>query len=176
MSEVERAWWHSFTSLPIKAMAFTFSIPVSAKASETAPPLLEEPTQTTSRRILLVEDNAIAQRFMRTLLERRGFVVTVAPDGESAIEAVMRDTFHLILMDLQMPGIDGLETTRRIRQLPATATVPIIACTANPSSEVWADCTAVGMNDFLSKPVSKGELFTVLDRHSITKLSVANGN
>ena len=162
-------------SYPGQGSLFTFSIPVSAKANEMAP-LLEEPTQTTARRILLVEDNAIAQRFMKTLLERRGFVVTVAPDGESAIAAVLRDSFHLILMDLQMPGIDGLETTRRIRQLPATATVPIIACTANPSSEVWADCTAVGMNDFLSKPVSKGELFTVLDRHSGARLSVASGN
>ena len=155
---------------------FTFSIPVSAKASETAPPLLEQPTVATSRRILLVEDNAVAQRFMKTLLERRGFDVTVAPDGEAALQIAQQATFHLILMDLQMPGIDGLETTRRLRLMPSMATVPIIACTANPSSEVWAECTAVGMNDFLSKPVSKGELFTVLDRHTSNKVGVASGN
>ena len=155
---------------------FTFSIPVSAKASETAPPLLVQPTVATSRRILLVEDNAVAQRFMKTLLERRGFDVTVAPHGEAAIQIAHQAKFHLVLMDLQMPGIDGLETTRRLRLLPSMAVVPIIACTANPSSEVWADCTAVGMNDFLSKPVSKSELFTVLDRHTSSKIRFASPN
>ena len=163
-------------SYPGQGSLFTFSIPVSAKASETVAPLLQAPTPTGSRSILLVEDNAVAQRFMKTLLERRGYEVTVAPHGEAAIEEVQRASFHLILMDLQMPGIDGLETTRRIRQLPAMTNVPIIACTANPSSEVRADCTAVGMNDFLSKPVSKSELFTVLDRHCGAKLEVASAN
>lgn len=163
-------------SYPGQGSLFTFSIPVSAKASETTPPLLVQPTVATSRRILLVEDNAVAQRFMKTLLERRGFDVTVAPHGEAAIQIAHQAKFHLVLMDLQMPGIDGLETTRRLRLLPSMAVVPIIACTANPSSEVWADCTAVGMNDFLSKPVSKSELFTVLDRHTSSKIRFASPN
>jgi len=163
-------------SYPGQGSLFTFSIPVSAKASETPSPLLEQPTVATSRRILVVEDNSVAQRFMKTLLERRGFDVTIAPHGEAALNAAQNATFHVVLMDLQMPGIDGLETTRRMRQIPSMAAVPIIACTANPSSEVWADCTAAGMNDFLSKPVSKSELFTVLDRHSATKIGVPSPN
>ncbi|OYW08332.1 MAG: hypothetical protein B7X34_08870 [Acidobacteriia bacterium 12-62-4] len=152
-------------SYPGQGSLFTFTIPISAAAAEPPAPLLIEPVEPAGARILLVEDNSVAQRFMTTLLERRGYTVTLAPDGLAALEHAALQHFDLILMDLQMPGIDGIETTRRLRQTDAAATVPIIACTANPSSEVRAECTAAGMNDFLSKPVNSAELFTVLERH-----------
>jgi CheY-like chemotaxis protein len=152
-------------SYPGEGSLFTFSIPISAGKPATAAPAPPVTPEKTAPRILLVEDNAVAQRFMITLLERRGYQVTLAPEGLSALRKVATARFDLILMDLQMPGIDGIETTRRLRQLDATAATPIIACTANPSSEVRAECTAAGMDDFLSKPVNPEELFTVLARH-----------
>lgn len=144
---------------------FTFTTPISAGQPVMAGPALPTAVEKTAPQILLVEDNAVAQRFMKTLLERRGYQVTLAPDGLSAVRKAATVRFDLVLMDLQMPGIDGIETTRRMRQIDAAAAVPIIACTANPSSEVRAECSAAGMDDFLSKPVNPEELFTVLERH-----------
>ena len=119
--------------------------------------------------ILLVEDNDVAQRFMRTVLERKGYDVRVAPSGPDAIDAVTAAPFDLILMDIQMPDMDGLECTRRIRRLPAGKTVPIVACTANTAYEVRASCVEAGMNDFLSKPVHTGELVEVVAKYIHTR-------
>jgi len=152
-------------SYPGEGSLFTFTIPISGAIAAARLPDLPEATESAASRILLVEDNAVAQRFMITLLERRGYTVTLAPDGMSALRKAATGRFDLVLMDLQMPGIDGIETTRRLRQTESAATVPIIACTANPSSEVRAECTAAGMDDFLAKPVNAQELFTVLERH-----------
>jgi CheY-like chemotaxis protein len=159
-------------SYPGEGSLFTFTIPIGAANGAALLPDLQgaaddvpEAPDSTALRILLVEDNAVAQRFMTTLLERRGYAVTLAPDGLSALRKAATGRFDLVLMDLQMPGIDGLETTRRLRQTESAATVPIIACTANPSSEVRAECRAAGMDDFLAKPVNAQELFTVLERH-----------
>jgi CheY-like chemotaxis protein len=163
-------------SFPGQGSLFTFTIPISAASAEAPALLASETPERAGVRILLVEDNSVAQRFMTTLLERRGYVVTLAPDGMAALGAVARQHFDLVLMDLQMPGIDGIETTRRMRQTESAATVPIIACTANPSSEVRADCTAAGMNDFLSKPVNSAELFTVLDRYAGMRRGVASSS
>jgi CheY-like chemotaxis protein/nitrogen-specific signal transduction histidine kinase len=152
-------------SYPAQGSLFTFTIPISRAAAEIPAPPVAEPAERKTARVLLVEDNTVAQRFMTTLLERRGYTVALAPDGMVALQLAEQQPFDLVLMDLQMPGIDGLETARRLRQTAAAANVPIIACTANPSSEVRAECTAAGMNDFLSKPVNSAELFTVLERY-----------
>ncbi len=163
-------------SYPRQGSLFTFTIPISAAAAEQPAPLLTEPVEPVMTRVLLVEDNSVAQRFMTTLLERRGYAVTLAPDGMAALNAAEHKHFDLILMDLQMPGIDGIETTRRLRQTNSARVVPIIACTANPSSEVRAECTAAGMNDFLSKPVNSAELFTVLERHGGLRRGIATSS
>lgn len=160
-------------SYPGQGSLFTFTIPISAAAAEAPAPVGNETPERTGTRVLLVEDNSVAQRFMTTLLERRGYAVTLAPDGMAALQMAEHQNFDLVLMDLQMPGIDGIETARRMRQMASAATVPIIACTANPSSEVRADCTAAGMNDFLSKPVNSAELFTVLERYGRLRRGVA---
>jgi CheY-like chemotaxis protein len=115
--------------------------------------------------ILLVEDNDVAQRFMRTVLERKGYDVRIAPSGQDALDAVATTPFDLILMDIQMPEMDGLECTRRLRQLPKCKTVPIIACTANTAYEVRSSCVDAGMDDFLSKPVHTSELVEVVGKY-----------
>ncbi|MFN0101225.1 MAG: response regulator [Bryobacteraceae bacterium] len=115
--------------------------------------------------ILLVEDNDVAQRFMRTVLERKGYDVCVAPSGVAAIEAVAAAPFDLILMDVQMPEMDGLECTRRVRLLPGGRSVPIVACTANTAYEVRSSCMEAGMDDFLSKPVHIAELVEIVAKY-----------
>jgi CheY-like chemotaxis protein len=119
--------------------------------------------------VLLVEDNEVAQRFMTTVLERKGYRVRVAPTGPEAIDAVATETFDLVLMDIQMPGMDGIETTRRIRHLPGGKFVPIVACTANTSSETRNSCADAGMNDFLAKPVHTGELVEIAGKYIATR-------
>ena len=119
--------------------------------------------------ILLVEDNDVAQRFMRTVLERKGYDVRVAPSGQAAVEAVNAAPFDLILMDVQMPEMDGLECTRRLRLLPGGRSVPIVACTTNTAYEVRASCMEAGMDDFLSKPVHTVELVAIVAKYIAAK-------
>jgi signal transduction histidine kinase/CheY-like chemotaxis protein len=118
--------------------------------------------------ILLVEDNAFNQQVIRELLEAVGASVSVASDGYAAIQLLESKTdtekpFACVLMDLQMPGMDGLEATRRIRANPDWATMPVITLTANAWSEDRDQCLAAGMNDFISKPVHPAHLVSVVD-------------
>jgi CheY-like chemotaxis protein len=115
--------------------------------------------------ILLVEDNEVAQRFMCTVLERKGYEVHVASSGEDAVAAVGDCIFDLILMDVQMPGMDGMEATRMIRRMRDGKNAPIVACTANNSPEVRNLCIASGMDDFLSKPVHTAELVEIVGKY-----------
>lgn len=117
------------------------------------------------RRILVVEDNKISQRVVTHLLRRHEHEVDCVDSGIDAVEAFRRSHYGLILMDLQLPGMDGLETTRRIRALPEGADVPIIALTANASDDHKDRCLEAGMHDFLSKPVQPDELISVISRH-----------
>jgi PAS domain S-box-containing protein len=116
------------------------------------------------RRILLVEDEPINQMVAEELLSSTGLVVDTAENGFAAIQKVQANTYDLILMDMQMPQMDGLEATRRIRKLPGLQTVPILAMTANAFSEDRANCLEAGMNDFLSKPVVPERFYETLIR------------
>jgi CheY-like chemotaxis protein/HPt (histidine-containing phosphotransfer) domain-containing protein len=114
--------------------------------------------------ILLVEDNEINQEVAKQILESTGLFVDVAWHGGEALERVKLRHYDVILMDMQMPVMDGLEATRLIRQLPDYGSVPIIAMTANAFEEDRQQCIAAGMNDFLSKPFDPDTLIAILIR------------
>ncbi|MGH8259073.1 MAG: response regulator, partial [Steroidobacteraceae bacterium] len=118
-------------------------------------------------RVLLAEDNAVNQLLARRLLEKLGAEVTVADTGEAAIARLAAAPFDLVLMDCQMPLLDGYEATRRIRAGaagPAGASVPIIALTAHALSGHREQCLAAGMNDHLTKPIDLPALRALVHR------------
>jgi len=132
---------------------------------------LEESPSTNVRRrkVLLVEDNPVNQRVAQAFLQKLGFQVETAADGQDALDKFLATSYEAILMDLHLPVMDGYEATRRIRahekQGPAGCPmIPIIALTASASEEERQACLDVGLNDFLAKPYSKRELEIVLNR------------
>ena len=113
----------------------------------------------TAIRILLAEDNAINALLTRTLLEADGCHVDVVEDGSLAVDAMRANKYDMIFMDMRMPNMDGLESTRKIRTLSEAAkTIPIVALTANAFDDDRNACFDAGMNDFMTKPVSAEEL------------------
>ncbi len=115
------------------------------------------------RRVLLAEDEPVNREVTRVLLQELGVVIDQAEDGEQAVALAERTPYDLILMDVQMPRLGGLEATRRIRRMTDRARVPILALTANAFVEDRALCLEAGMNDFIAKPVNPEALFeTVL--------------
>ncbi len=114
-------------------------------------------------RILVAEDNAVNQRVLTMQLKRMGCTMTVVENGLLAIEALRNNTFDVILMDCQMPELDGYETTRRIRT-QENNTIPIIAMTANAMAGDREKCLAAGMDDYVSKPVRISEFQETLLR------------
>ncbi len=115
-------------------------------------------------RILVVDDEPMNREVAAQLLAIPGLDVCCAVDGEEAIARVAAGAFALILMDMQMPGMDGLEATRRIRALPNGARVPIVAISGNAFADDRARCLAAGMDHFLAKPYEAEELFATLWR------------
>jgi len=115
-------------------------------------------------RILLAEDNPVNQLFARRLLEKKGHSVTLAMDGEAALRALAAETFDVVLMDLQMPVMDGLEAARRIRERErgSRVHVPIIAMTAHAMSGDREVCLEAGMDGYVSKPIDPRELFATI--------------
>jgi len=113
-------------------------------------------------RVLLVEDNAVNQQVALVFLARGGLHVTIAQNGMEAVDWVKRANFDVVLMDMQMPEMDGLQATRAMRQLPHAADLPIIAMTAAAMDEDRQECLAAGMNAHVSKPIDPKELVRVL--------------
>jgi CheY-like chemotaxis protein len=118
-----------------------------------------------SRRILLVEDDTVAQRIVAHMLGRAGYQVDAAGSGDAAIALASEVGYDLILMDLQMPGKDGIETAAEIRRLPGYQKVPIIALTAHTTEEFRSFTLAQGLEGFLTKPVRSEELLAVVRQH-----------
>ncbi len=152
---------------------FRFRLPLRAAEEEETPPAqpkigppVASDSESLRADVLLAEDNAVNQLVAQRFLERLGCTVTIAANGGEAIEQCRLKSFDAVLMDCQMPDIDGLEATRRIREneLPKGRRVPIIAMTAH-AEDAWRErCHEVGMDDFLGKPVAFEELRKTLLR------------
>jgi CheY-like chemotaxis protein len=112
--------------------------------------------------ILLVEDNVFSQQVGKELLEEANATVVVANNGKEAIDMMLRQRFDCVLMDLQMPVMDGFETTRMIRSDPRLRDAVVIAMTANAGLDDQANALAAGMNEFVTKPTSPNLLFEVI--------------
>ena len=116
-------------------------------------------------RILLAEDNKINQQYATVVLNKGGYHVTIAEDGHQAVEAVRNSDFDLVLMDIQMPGLDGVEATRQIRAMPAPKNaVPIFAMTAHAMRGASDEYLSAGMDDYITKPFQPALLLAKLER------------
>lgn len=154
------------------------SAPVAQEMSAIAAPETQAAPQDGNMhdmpRILLAEDNAINALLTRTLLEADGCYVEVVEDGNLAVDAVKLNKYDMILMDMRMPNMDGLEATRKIRSLSNEAkAIPIIALTANAFDDDRNACFDAGMNDFMTKPVSAEELQQMVQTWTNMTTSVA---
>lgn len=113
-------------------------------------------------RILIVEDDVFGQEIIAEYVGAAGLEVELAGDGVEALQKAQRDYYDLILMDIQMPRMDGLEATRQLRQLPSHADIPIIAVTAHAYAIAEEMSMQAGMNAFLTKPLDPGALYELL--------------
>ncbi|KAA0875714.1 response regulator [Nitrincola tapanii] len=167
-----------FFKLPLEAVLAaepesSFSTPLAAQTPMTEHKIAEafslsEPETPEARvlRILVVEDNRVNQQVALGLLRKLGHEADVANDGLEGLEKLKSQTYDLVLMDMQMPNMDGLEATRALRKLPGNiAQIPVIALTANAMAEDREACLAAGMNDFLAKPVRKEALEASLSKY-----------
>ncbi|MCR8914019.1 ATP-binding protein [Marinobacter sp. PJ-38] len=117
-----------------------------------------------SLNLLLVEDNQVNQVVASSMLRKLGHKVTLAENGKRALEALKSGKFDVVLMDCQMPVMDGYEATREIRENPAWRDLPVIAVTANVMQGDRDDCLECGMNDYITKPYNRADLKSVIDR------------
>jgi signal transduction histidine kinase/CheY-like chemotaxis protein/HPt (histidine-containing phosphotransfer) domain-containing protein len=157
-------FWFTLPVGPVaSSRGATASAPAQGPAQEPGQEPAQEPAhdRSFSGRILVAEDNLINFVVVGELLQRLGLQVDHAPNGEIAVHLAGATHYDLVLMDMQMPVMDGLAATRSIRQL-GLATLPIIALTANAFSSDRADCLAAGMNDFVAKPINRAKLTAIL--------------
>ncbi|HUQ94407.1 MAG TPA: response regulator [Bryobacteraceae bacterium] len=141
-----------FVELPFQLTEMHNEFTLSTETAEAAP----------AARILLVEDNEVAQRIFSHVLRRGKYMVECAGSGLDAVRAASRRHYDLILMDLQMPGMDGIEATLTIRHIPGYEKTPIIALTANSAEEHRHMCLKNGMQGFLIKPIPSEELLAAV--------------
>ncbi len=126
-------------------------------------PAMVNDTATSLLQILLVEDNAINQKLATRLIERLGFQVRIAENGQAAIDACNTSSFDLIFMDMQMPVMDGLVATKKLRQMDVR--IPIVAMTANAMPEDRGKCLEAGMNDYITKPIKSETVKTMINKY-----------
>ncbi len=149
-----------------RGSSFSVTLPLDRPQSKAAPPPsgladAAEPVGR-GRRVLLVEDNKAAQRIVRHILDRPGYEVACAASGLEALEASTLAQYDLILMDLQMPEMDGFETSARLRELEGYRSTPIVAITANATEAYRRLCFANGMQGFVPKPVEAEQLLEAI--------------
>jgi two-component system, sensor histidine kinase SagS len=163
-------------SKPIRARALRRALALAVKHAETEFPFAvsnpgsastgssNSPSLLAGLRVLVVEDNAVNQRVVEMQLKKLGCHAEFATNGLLALKAVESARFDVILMDCQMPVMDGYEATRHLRLSPNHARLYIIAMTANAMDGDRERCIATGMNDYLAKPIREGDLRAALER------------
>ncbi len=158
---------------------FSFTLPcrpVEVLQAVARAPQVFSPAAVTGLRVLLVEDNRVNQRLASRLLEKRGYEASVAENGQIALAALEQGRFDAVLMDMQMPVMDGIEATRRIRENEAAgglARIPIIAMTANAMQGDRERCIEAGMDDYITKPINASDLFHLLETWTTGRLGAA---
>jgi signal transduction histidine kinase/CheY-like chemotaxis protein len=171
-------------SQPGKGSTFTVNlrctVPQAASANAKAPAagrgVKGESREGSPVRVLLVEDNQVNQKVVTTVLRKRGFTVELANNGVEALELLERDDeYRLVIMDVQMPVMDGLEATRRIRLNPKWQKLPILAMTAHAMNGDRERCLSAGMNGYISKPVHPSHLLSVMDEYMSTPETATTG-
>ncbi len=163
----------SVESQPGKGSTFTANLrcvappPVPAKTPASALGHgASDASEGSPARVLVVEDNKVNQKVVTTVLRKRGFTVELANNGVEALELLERDdAYRLVIMDVQMPVMDGLEATRRIRLNPKWKNLPILAMTAHAMNGDREKCLSAGMNGYISKPVHPSHLLSVMNEY-----------
>ncbi|MEN6605764.1 MAG: ATP-binding protein [Bryobacteraceae bacterium] len=155
-------------SVPGQGSLFTVLVPLrfAPDDAEDNSPSDDAPQSRDSRtwRVLVVEDNPVAQRVVGHVLSRGFYEYRCVSSGAEAINTAAAEHFDLVLMDLQMPGMDGFEAARRLREIPAYAHTPVIALTANSTDDCRRACEQHGLQGFLSKPVESDQVLDTLAR------------
>jgi CheY-like chemotaxis protein len=158
-------------STPGQGSTFWFVVPLKKREQSAVPPAptfsaltAEQSLQAeyAGARILLAEDEPITQEISRSLLEDARLVVDIAEDGQQALELARKNRYALILMDMQMPVLNGIDATQAIRADSLNQTTPILAMTANAFDDDRQRCLDAGMNEHIAKPVDPDKLYETL--------------
>jgi two-component system sensor histidine kinase/response regulator len=162
-----------FDSLPDAGTTFRVLLPVRSSQPGAAPTSLPAPAESdigrlSGLRVLLAEDNSVNQFLVKAVLQKIGMVVEVVSNGKEAVEALRTQSFDAVLMDAEMPEMDGYEATAaiRARERETGSHVPIIALTGHASAESLQHCLAAGMDEHLTKPLSSTALLAALLRQT----------
>ena len=159
------------TSVPGKGSSFTFSLELPV-AEPTATAITARVRRLESLSVLVAEDNIVNQTIIEAMLKQLGHSIRMVATGRAALDAMARESFDLVLMDCNMPEMDGLDATRQLRAGAAGVRdvhVPVIALTANAMDGDRERCLAAGMNDFLAKPVTIAALRAAIDRAQVMR-------
>ncbi len=154
-------------SRPGRGSRFFFTLRLAVAAAAPAAPAAPGPraaARLAGLRLLLAEDNALNRELVLRLLGREGAQIDCAADGRQALEALQRHDYDLVLMDMQMPGMDGLQACRALRREPRWARLPVLAMSANTSPADRAACLAAGMDEHLGKPFDLEQLVATIRR------------
>ncbi|MCL1818317.1 MAG: response regulator [Spirochaetaceae bacterium] len=159
-------WFSQYIAKPLKADSLIDSVVAALSGEKTAEEASGENNSAevlrSGARLLVAEDHTVNQLLFRTILDKLGFSAVLVDNGRQALEKVEKEKFDLVFMDIQMPEMNGLEATRKIRELGYT--MPIVAVTANPLQEEREKCLAAGMDGFLAKPFRVKDLVPVLKK------------
>lgn len=156
---------HPDGPLPTGALGGSAAVPDPAPVPQAERQPMEEPSDEAAEqeRLLVVDDNPVNRLLMQRLGEKLGFVVTAAPGGQQALDALRGESFDLVFMDVQMPGMDGLEATRHIRDDERLCCLPVIAVTAQVAPGDEARCRGAGMDAYVPKPIDLEALNAAID-------------